>query len=205
MEDHSAPDLTGTETAFKFGYATLVIAGAQRIQNGPSPLQHTETLKYLLSRGCPPDVEDIAGHTALSHIAMGSVSIPGLARLLLEVGADVNHQDRYGCTPIMNAFQTNQIATIDILMEFEADLDVADADGIIPRTFFLSCGPQVAHVVNKWQRKRAGEEAPMADKVCDNCRRQESNLKMCARCHSARYCGSICQRVSSNFLSVLFF
>jgi hypothetical protein len=31
----------------------------------------------------------------------------------------------------MNAFQTNQIATIDTLMEFEADLDIADADGTI--------------------------------------------------------------------------
>jgi MYND finger len=205
VEDGSAPDLTRTETAFKFGYATLVVAGAQRIQSDPSPLQHAETLKYLLSRGCPPDIEDIAGHTALSHVTMGSVSLPELARLLLEVGADVNHRDRYGCPPIMNAFQTNQIATIDILMEFEADLDVADADGTIPRSFFVSCGPQVAHVVNKWQRRRAGEEAPMADKVCDNCRRQEVNLKMCARCHSARYCGSICQRVSSNFFRVLFF
>ncbi|KIM85894.1 hypothetical protein PILCRDRAFT_86645 [Piloderma croceum F 1598] len=86
-------------------------------------------LKYLLSRGCPPDVEDIAGHTALSHTTMGSVSFPELAHLLLEVGADVNHRDRCGCTPIMNAFQTNQIATIDILMEFKADLDVANADG----------------------------------------------------------------------------
>jgi hypothetical protein len=205
VEDGSAPDLTGTATAFKFGYATLVVAGAQRIQSGPSPLQHAEMLKYLLSRGCPPDVEDIAGHTALSHVTMGSVSLPELARLLLEIGADVNHQDRYGCTPIMNAFQTNQVATIDILMDFEADLDVADADGTTPRAIFVSCGPQVAHVVNKWQRKRAGEEAPMADKVCDNCRRQELNLKMCARCHSARYCGSICQPVSSNFFSILFF
>jgi hypothetical protein len=136
---------------------------------------------------------------------MGSVSLPKLARLLLEVGADVNHRDRYGFTPIMNAFQTNQIATIDILMEFEADLDIDDADGTISRIFFVSCGPQVAHVVNKWQRRRAGEEAPMADKVCDNCRRQELNLKMCARCHSARYCGSICQHVSSNFFLILFF
>jgi hypothetical protein len=49
VEDHSAPDLTGTETVFEFEYATLVIAGAQRIQNGPSPFQHAETLKYAIS------------------------------------------------------------------------------------------------------------------------------------------------------------
>jgi hypothetical protein len=193
VEDGFGPNLSGTETAFKFGYATLVICGAQRIQQSPTPLRHAETLKYLLSRGCPPDVEDIVGHTALSHVTMSSVSRPDLARLLLEGGADVDHQDRYGCTPIMNAFQTNQITTIDTLMEFEASLDIPDADGTIPRTFFVSCGPQVAHTVSKWQRKRAGEEAPMADKVCDNCRRQEPNLRMCAKCHSARYCNSACQ------------
>jgi len=151
-------------------------------------------LKYLLSHGCPPDVEDIAGHTALSHVMMSSVSRPDLARLLLEARAEVNHQDRYGCTPIMNAFQTNQISTIDTLMEFEADLDIADADDIVPRTFFISCGPQVAHVVSKWQRRRAGEDAPMAEKVCANCRRQGSNLRMCGQCHSSRYCDPQCQR-----------
>lgn len=125
---------------------------------------------------------------------MSPVSRPDLVRLLLEGGADVNHQDRYGCTPIMNAFQTNQITTIDTLMEFEADLDIADADGILPRNLYVSCGPNVAHVVSKWERKRAGYEAPMAEKICDNCRRRDSNLRMCAKCHASRYCDVRCQR-----------
>jgi len=203
VEAGSCPDLSGTETPFKFGYATLVVCGAQRIQSGPSPLQHAETLKYLLSCGCPPDVEDIAGHTALSHVTMSPVSRPDLARLLLEGGADVNHQDRYGCPPIMNAFQTNLVATVDILMEFNADLDTADADDVVPRTFFVSCGPQIAHVVSKWLQKRAGEEAPMAEKVCANCRSQRSNLRMCAKCHTSRYCNQQCQRKSYARISKL--
>jgi hypothetical protein len=98
------PDLTGTETAFKFGYATIVIAGTQRVEcieviPSRETLRHLEILKYLFSRGLPPDIEDIAGHTALHHVTMNYNSRPDPARLL-QSGANVNHRNRYGETPI---------------------------------------------------------------------------------------------------------
>lgn len=152
-------------------------------------------MEYLLSRGCPSDVEDIAGLTALAHVTMHlATSRQDLARILLKAGADVNHRDRYGTVPITSAFQTNNIASINTLMEFGADLEIADADGIIPGQFFISCGPEVAAVVSKWLRKRSGEDALMDGSVCQKCGSSGKGLKLCSKCKSAKYCTADCQR-----------
>lgn len=97
VENGSAPDLMGSETPFKTGYASLAILGAQRVQDGPpGSLRHLETLKYLFSKGLPPDVEDIVGFTALHHATTSPVPKEDLTRCLLEHGANVNHRNRYG-------------------------------------------------------------------------------------------------------------
>lgn len=75
------------------------MAGAQRVVAVPYGRQHVETLKFLLHKGCPPDVEDIAGYTALHHATMRMFQ-PELARLLLENGANVNHVNIYSEVPI---------------------------------------------------------------------------------------------------------
>lgn len=196
VESGRAPDLIGTEGALRFGYATIVVSGKRGISRGPIPMQHAETLSYLLSHGCPSDVEDIAGLTALSHSTMHKASSPiDLARILLAAGADVNHRDRYGQVPIMNAFMTENLPSIELLMEFGADLDIGDADGVIPRQFFVGAGPRIAATVSKWLRKRSGEEGLLAEKQCGNCRSSgpETSLKLCSRCHSIKYCSTTCQ------------
>lgn len=166
-------------------------------------MKHAETLSYLLSRGCSPDVEDITGLTALTHATMHKASSPiDLARILLQSGANVNHRDRYGQVPILNAFMTDNLPSIDLLMEFGADLDIADSDNCVPRKFFVSCGPQVAATVSKWLRKRSGEEGLLAEKECGNCKcaGPKVSLKLCAKCRSIRYCSIPCQRQSTFLL-----
>ncbi|CAL1697526.1 unnamed protein product [Somion occarium] len=193
VELGQAPDLTSAETPFKFGYATLVVAGAQRTVLAPGGMRHTDTLKYLLNKGCPPDVEDIVGYTALHH-ATQKMYQPELARLLLENGANVNHRNRYGEVPIFGCFQTEIIGAIELLMEFGTDLDTPDAQGLTPAKFFLQCGPRVTAAVTKWLRKRRGEEAPLDEKKCNSCGKADTSLKQCAKCHAARYCSTECQR-----------
>ncbi|KAJ7911586.1 hypothetical protein B0H13DRAFT_2009257 [Mycena leptocephala] len=90
--------------------------------------------------------------------------------------------------------QINLIPTVDILMEFNADLDLPDADGWTARRHFLSCGPQVTATVTKWIRKRTGGEAPREEKCCNMCGVSASSLKNCGRCRIARYCSADCQR-----------
>ncbi|OSX56980.1 hypothetical protein POSPLADRAFT_1067983 [Postia placenta MAD-698-R-SB12] len=157
VESGSAPDLTATETPYKFGYCTLVIAGAQRGAVGCPGSDHPATLSFLLSSGAPPDAPDIVGYTALHHATQNAAGPTlSLARILLTHGADPNHQNCYGEVPILGAFQTNGIGAIELLMEFGAQMDVADADGITPRGLHLLAGPQVTAAVAKWLRRRTG-------------------------------------------------
>ncbi|KAJ7021468.1 ankyrin repeat-containing domain protein, partial [Mycena alexandri] len=194
VEKGAAPDLIGSETPFKTGYASLAILGAQRIADGPpGSLQFLETLEYLFSKGLPPDVEDIAGFTALHHATTSPMSKDDLTRCLLDHGANVNHRSRYGEICLLGCMQLNLIPTINILMEYGADLDIPDADGWSARKHFLSCGPQVTATITKWIRKRTGGEAPRAEKCCDTCGKSDASLKNCARCRTARYCSSECQ------------
>ncbi|KAJ6485807.1 ankyrin repeat-containing domain protein [Mycena sanguinolenta] len=141
VERGTSPDLAGTETPFKTVYASLAILGAQRMTQGPpGSLQHVEALQYLFSKGLSPNVEDLVGFTALHHATTCPVPKEELTRCLLECGADINHQNRYGEISLVGAMQLNLIPTIDILMEYGADIDirVADADGWTARQFFLT-------------------------------------------------------------------
>ena len=81
-----------------------------------------------------------------------------------------------------------------VSMEFGADLGIPDADDVYPSRMYLSAGPQIAAVVSKWQRKRAGEEALLDEKKCRSCGKTDVTLKQCAKCHTVRYCSSECQR-----------
>ncbi|CAK5263662.1 unnamed protein product [Mycena citricolor] len=94
----------------------------------------------------------------------------------------------------MGPMMLNMIQTIDILMEFNASLDIPEADGITPRRHFLGCGPRVTAAVTKWIRKRNSEEAPREKKSCDSCGKESASLKNCAKCRVARYCSVDCQR-----------
>lgn len=191
VEAGLAPDLTGTETGFEFGYATLVVAGAQRVL----PQRHTShmgVLEYLVSRGLPVDVPDIAGITALGHAITSQSLQVGLSRVLIKAGANVNHQNRYGEVALFGAFMQNHVAGIELLLENGADLDIKDADGISPNSQFLAYGPQVTATVQV--RKRSGKEAPRMEKLCDGCGRADASLKNCSKCHVARYCSVECQR-----------
>lgn len=196
VESGTAPDLEGTETTYKFGYATLIIAGSQRVEPiSGGPTQHYEVLKYLLSCGLPPNVPDICGFTALHHSVIGE-SIhckEDLIRLLIQSGANVNCQNRYGEVPLFGAMQRNDILGIELLMEYGADVHIAEADGNTPDGFYLVCGPQVTAAFRKWIGKRKGEEAPRVEKRCDTCGDSDKPLKNCSKCHVARYCSTECQ------------
>ncbi|TFK37232.1 hypothetical protein BDQ12DRAFT_713611 [Crucibulum laeve] len=193
---NQAPDLSATETEFKFGYATLVIFGSQRVRSLAMQPNHLETLKFLISRELPLDIPDICGHTALHHSVFNDALVRKgeLLRVLLESGADVNRQNRYGGTPLCSAMMRNDIVGVELFMEFGADLDIKDVDGVTPRTFFPSTGPQVTATIQRWIGKRKGEIAPRTEKRCDACGDNQKSLKNCGKCQVARYCSVECQR-----------
>ncbi|KAJ6501459.1 hypothetical protein C8R47DRAFT_969851 [Mycena vitilis] len=194
MKEPSVPDLSGTETPLRLGYAIIAVMGAQRAsRTSAGGHRYLETLEYLLSDGLPPDVEDILGLTALHHAASSDRPQIELARCLLENGANANHQNRFGSIPIMAAMSRNSIPAVNLLMEYRSQLNIADADGCTIRNSCVYNGPQVTAVINKWDRKQTGKTAPREDKQCDVCGVSPPSLMNCARCVVARYCSKECQ------------
>ncbi|KAF9241299.1 ankyrin repeat-containing domain protein [Melanogaster broomeanus] len=184
----TAPDLTSVETPFGFGFVSFAVLGAQRLRSGPpgTTMRHLDVIQHLLASGAPPDTPDISGHTALHH---------AYHETLLTKGANVNAQNRYGEVPIFLPFQGGDIGLVNILMEHGADLDIQDGNGDSPRKMCVIFGAEVTAAVQKWERKRKGEEeAPWQEKRCENCKTKGSGLKQCARCHIVRYCSTECQR-----------
>ena len=199
MESGKAPPLTGTETPLKFGYALLVVTGSQRVsvpRDNPNKPFHSEILKFLLEHGCPPDTEDICRWTALCRAMEIPAGNADLARMLIVHGANVNRRDIYGMTPIIQAVMTAHSKAVDVLMEHGADLDITDADGISARDTYIRSGPKVAAVIHAWERRRAGEKAPLGENECALCGKG-GKLLSCSACHSVRYCSSECQSMST--------
>lgn len=50
--------------------------------------------------------------------------------LLLNAGANTNHQDRYGRTALQLASNMNELSIVSILLSAGADVDLADFDGV---------------------------------------------------------------------------
>jgi len=195
VESGQAPDLTGTETPYKFGYCTLVIAGAQRGADQCPGADHAATLKYLINSGAPVDSCDIVGLTPLHHAVQNTRGpMIALARILLESGANVNCQNRYGEVPFLTMVQAGDPRMVELLMEFGADIDMPDADGTTGRSMFMKTGPAVTAAVMKWLRKRSGQQMPLDGKMCAKCGKTDGSLKICSKCHAVKYCSSECQR-----------
>ncbi|RYZ81807.1 MAG: hypothetical protein EOP06_22845 [Proteobacteria bacterium] len=91
----------------------------QAAESGSLPL-----IKRLLRNGIPVDSEDENGETALSWVARwGSASI---VALLLAHGADPNHADKWGYTPLMIHFNARNTR---LLLQHGADPRALDEDG----------------------------------------------------------------------------
>ena len=56
-------------------------------------------------------------------------SFQEIIRLLLKAGADVNGQDDYGSTPLIEATKTANTAKVKLLIKYGADLDLLDRSG----------------------------------------------------------------------------
>ena len=94
-----------------------------------------EALKIMLSEGFDVNAKDSAGWTALHYVAyfyhnrFSGVYFDrcGMAKILLEAGADVNAQNIDGVTPLMLSLCSKyDLSMFLILMEHGADLEILD-------------------------------------------------------------------------------
>ncbi|KAJ7717355.1 ankyrin repeat-containing domain protein [Mycena metata] len=202
FDNDTAPNMNTVELTFQYGYASIVILGAQRVSKAND---WVEVMQLLIENGLFVDAADLLGYTALHHATFGAASlqINHLVRLLTSHGANINTQNCFGEVSTLGAMQNKSLQILDVLLGRNADLDLADADGRSPRRVFVRCGPEVVSTTMKWIRRRACVELPYDEKRCDACRTPKSplkcsrsSLKLCSRCKLVRYCSVRCQAES---------
>jgi ankyrin repeat protein len=120
---------------------------------GRSPLHYQafegplEDLAGALEGGADPNIADVNGWMPL-HFAAQALD-PVRVRLLLEHGAEVDPQNRFGVTPVgvalMNAREDDH-GVIGLLLGAGADIDIKNIKGISPRL--------LAGRVSNWDLKK---------------------------------------------------
>lgn len=102
--------------------STTAMAGAVRFGN-------LAVVRKLLDMGVPADELERSGLTLLDRAVLGNQV--EVARLLIARGADVNHADKIGFTPLLYAASIDfgDSAMIDLLLKSGARADVRTKDG----------------------------------------------------------------------------
>ncbi|KAF9070093.1 hypothetical protein BDP27DRAFT_1420312 [Rhodocollybia butyracea] len=171
-----APPLNGFETPFHWGYLSIVIFGAQRCRTVQSEsFRHLECLEFLLSHGAPPDLKDIVGYTALHHACISPTTSEQYEPVNLDPSRPIDAETRAKIIQVQTHLpELSKIAPLirtlikygaNILLENGASLDIAEAEGLTPRSSFVRYGPQMTACVTKWIRKREGINAPREEQA----------------------------------------
>jgi len=170
----------------------------------PGTFRHPEVISWLIEKGAPLDVPDIADHTALHHSSMHN-RIPVLTVALLKGGANPNALNRWGEVPLHGAMAHGQEEAVLALLSFNADPTIKGAThGIAPIDNLKWYTPAIQKAVLEWKRKQEGVIAPLEDrKKCVVCGREERQTRVCTRCRTVQYCGSKCQGKSHKEFGLL--
>ena len=87
-------------------------------------------------------------------MAAYTVDSPEMVILLVESGADVNLQDKYGYTPLMGAINQNKPEIARLLVELGANIDARDTHGYTALMRVRNDNQTMIDVITKAVRKR---------------------------------------------------
>lgn len=114
-----------------------------------------EVAKLLLAHGADPNTVS-SDNESMLQAAAGLAFIPGynaertseervaLVKMLLELGADVNHADHYGITPLMSAANRGDVPVLKVLIDAGADVGAYDLGKKLDGAFHSSIEPLMA-------------------------------------------------------------
>lgn len=117
-----------------------------------------------------------------------------------------NLQCRLGTTSLQEAIMGNRLDVAKLLVEkLGADIDIADGDGVSPRsmccsTFMPEKVNPVITYVKEVATKKGRAVIRAARRKCAQCGKPEpagNNFSQCSRCKQIRYCSRECQGKSS--------
>lgn len=153
----------------------------------------------------PVDGKDVTGATAIHHALACSPTLElEFAQMLVDAGADVNEQDRFGCTAMHEAMQVHnptqeQVATrahaLVWVLTHGGNVDVREGDGRTVRDVIDSTTKiwqsGVAKILAEIVRDDDERRARLGPHCCGFCGRVPEDdvvLFVCSRCKTARYC-----------------
>jgi ankyrin repeat protein len=101
---------------------------------------HQDVVEYLLGKGCSPDTHSRNGQQVAPLNSAAAGQHLGIARLLLDNGADPNAIQEGGFTPLHSAAQNGQVDMVRLLLERGADPGIRAQDGKTARDYALEAG-----------------------------------------------------------------
>jgi ankyrin repeat protein len=85
---------------------------------------HPDMTQLLIERGANVNALDSEGNSAVFHTPS-----PIVAKLLIDNGIDINHQNKYQQTPLNEAIVYVHPKTAETLIKAKADLEIKDSEG----------------------------------------------------------------------------
>ncbi|KAL8666026.1 MAG: hypothetical protein Q9202_001763 [Teloschistes flavicans] len=123
---------------------------------------HTDMMSLLLTKGAGPEARDWYGKTPLHYAAKNNASSQ-MVVLLLTNGARVAVYEHWNRTPLHYAVEQNQASIVWALLEYGADADAFDADGMTPLDLALENLPSSEEAVSLLQKH--SQRGPRAAKA----------------------------------------
>ena len=159
---------------------------------------HLESVRYLLEKGTPVDSKDFLGHTPLHQCtgAFGNKDLCKIAKILLEKGADINIENRFGCSPLVEPSFALNMYCVNWLLDNGAD--PFKAKSVSGQTLYEGSRliPPLREAVDKYMCKFVKSEKQKASteasyQSCAVCKK-ETKIR-CSGCFLSWYCSKKCQ------------
>ncbi|KAJ3078870.1 hypothetical protein HDU99_000337, partial [Rhizoclosmatium hyalinum] len=186
-------------SGMRFTPLMCVIQGCRQFAQFLKWMDHKAVVELLLEKGAQINARCVIGNTSLFY-ASGFGCTPKtleIAKVLLQNGAAVNIQNRFGATPLMTPIMAGTEEAIKLLVEWGADPKISDYEGTVPLEIAKS-RPAVFQILSKTESAKLRTKADQADSVvekdkCHTCASSERQLKYCPSCLVTAYCSTACQ------------
>lgn len=198
----------------KLPLTSLIISGAQRMHYLPHhslPLKHEEIMEMVVQNGwCRVDAKDIAGYTALHHIASRHANLE-LARQLLEFGANPNNKNRFEDGALLSALMAKEYGGVALLLQYGADPYQRDPTGMVSAEYMAERAlPEAIPLIQKAKKntkrvvetnETSGDDSSKFEEKenneCNYCGKPEAENK-CNKCRQVMYCSKKCRKADFN-------